>query len=340
MSLQSERSFSILRVLGGVFVFLLICLIIFIAYLFIGKAPRPAQASFGVTFSQTFAEKLDSDWKKMYLAILDDLGVRKLRLVAYWPEIEGTPGKYIFDDLDWQINEAERRGAEIILTVGQKLPRWPECHIPDWARTISQTDQQTAILKYIYQTVERYKGNKAIKYWQVENEPFLIGFGGCLKLDKDFLDREIALVEKLDKKKPVILTTSGELSLWTGPAIRTDILGTTLYRVVWNIYLGHFHYPIPPVFYYKRANLVKKFFGVKKVFVAELQAEPWNFRQIYELPAYKQLETMNPEEFAKTIEYFKQTGLEEAYLWGAEWWYWLKTSEGDERMWLEAKKLF
>jgi len=79
---------------------------------------------------------------------------------------------------------------------------------------------------------------------------------------------------------------------------------------------------------------------VKKVFVAELQAEPWNFRQIYELPAYKQLETMNPEEFAKTIEYFKQTGLEEAYLWGAEWWYWLKTSEGDERMWLEAKKLF
>jgi len=56
-----------------------------------------------------------------------------LRLVAYWQKIEPEQGKYSFEDLDWQIKEAEKRDIEVILVIGRKVSRWPECHIPEWA---------------------------------------------------------------------------------------------------------------------------------------------------------------------------------------------------------------
>ena len=43
-------------------------------------------------------------------------------------------------------------------------------------------------MRTITETINRYKDNQAIKAWQVENEPFLKGFGECPKLDKEFLD--------------------------------------------------------------------------------------------------------------------------------------------------------
>ena len=323
-------------------IFAISCLLFSIAvliYLMTGDIPAAGKVDFGVTFSEPFAKQLDLDWQKTYLAILDDLHVRKLRLIAYWPEIEKEKDNYTFDDLDWQIEEARRRKAEVILAMGRKTPRWPECHIPEWAKRLSEEEQQTEILALLDQIIKHYKNNHAIKYWQVENEPFFDNFGECPKLDKNFLDEEIALVKNLDTRQ-IILTDSGELSLWLGPVWRTTILGTTLYRVVWDKTLGHFHYPIPPVFYYKRAQLAKKLFGLEKVFVIELQAEPWGPKQIYETPITQQEKSMNPAEFKKTIEYMRQTGLKEAYLWGVEWWYWMKTAMGDPTIWNEARKLW
>lgn len=335
----ARKNLNPLRILGLFILALVIIIVSFIVYLMTGQAPAVEKIEWGVTFSQPFAEKLELDWQKTYLAILDDLGVRKLRLIAYWPDIEPERDKYNFDDLDWQIEEAAKRGAEVILVMGQKVPRWPECHIPDWASGLTEQKQQAEILSLLNKTVRRYRDNKTIKYWQVENEPFLRGFGECPKLDEKFLDREIDMVMKLDRR-PVIMTTSGELSFWGEPASRTTILGTTLYRIIWSSHFGAVHYPITPVFYYKRAQLTKYLFSLDKVFVVELQAEPWRPKQIYETPVGRQFQSMNLNEFKKTIEYFKKTGMDEAYLWGVEWWYWLKTVEYDSYIWTEAKKLW
>ncbi|MFC1700994.1 hypothetical protein ACFLZ0_02555 [Patescibacteria group bacterium] len=326
-----------------IFTLLIICLFVilagFLIYLMTGKAVPAEKIEFGVTFSRPFAQKLSLNWKDAYLAILNDLGVRKLRLVAYWSEIESNKDNYVFDPLDWQIQEAKKVGAEVILAFGMKAPRWPECHIPLWAFNSSKLEQQKELLDFIRIVVDRYKDEKTIKYWQVENEPFLRGFGECPKLDEEFLDKEIALVKELDSR-PVILTTSGELSLWSEPAKKTNILGTTLYRVIYNEYFGVIHYPIPSVFYHKRAELIKRFFGVEKVFIIELQAEPWWPKQIYETELDKQFKSMNFKEFQNIIEYSRQTGFDEVYLWGVEWWYWLKTLQDDTYFWAEARKLW
>src|SRR5215471_16568763 len=41
-----------------------------------------------------------------------------IRLGAYWNRVEPEAGKFVTDELDWQIDEAERAGKLIILCVG------------------------------------------------------------------------------------------------------------------------------------------------------------------------------------------------------------------------------
>ena len=64
---------------------------------------------YGVSFSRFHSDELKLDWKKTYLAILDDLKVRRLRLTAHWPLTEPKDGVYNFSELDFQIKEAEKR---------------------------------------------------------------------------------------------------------------------------------------------------------------------------------------------------------------------------------------
>lgn len=329
---------KVFKIIGLV---LLVLIIIVFCYFFVGKAKPVEKIDFGVTFSKIYAQELGLDWKEAYLSILDDLRIKKIRLVAYWPEIEPGEGIFDFENLDWQVNEAEQKGAEIIMAVGRRLPRWPECHVPEWAQDLSEKGQQEEILDIISEVVNRYKDREAIKFWQVENEPFLGTFGECPKLDKKFLDREIALVRELDPSRKIILTESGEFSTWIGAARRTDIMGTTLYRTVWAKYFRFYiRYPIPAIFYQRKTALIKKLFDVDKIIVVELQAEPWGPKPTQELSLEEQFKSMNQKELREIIDYTKRAGFSEAYLWGAEWWYWLKQVHEDDSMWEEAKKLF
>jgi len=253
-------------------------------------------------------------------------------LVAHWLEVEPKEGQFDFTELDWQVAQAQERDVKIILAVGYRLPRWPECHQPEWV-----IDQRPALLGYMEKVVNRYKDNAAVFAWEVENEPFL-SFGECPKLDVKLLDEEIALVRQLDSR-PIILTDSGELSWWVRAAKRADIFGTTMYRWVWNQQLGSYKYPIPPGFFRLKERLVRLFVGWQKPFVViELQGEPWTHKQIYEIPIEEQLKLMPLTEFISTIDYAKQTGFSEYYWWGAEWWYYLKQN-GHPEYWDKVKEL-
>ena len=73
--------------------------------------------------------------------------------------------------------------------------------------------------------------------------------------------------------------------------------------------------------------------------VVELQAEPWGPTLLYDSPMSEQQKTMNLDRFKSNIEFAKKTGLDTFYLWGGEWWYWMKTTQGHPEFWDYAKKL-
>lgn len=304
--------------------------------------PRAPKVTWGINFSQMQAEDLRMDWKKMYTAILSDLGVRHIKLMTQWDYVEDKRGAFYFDDVDWQVKEAQKYQAKMIYVVGMKSGRWPECHLPNWVDGLSKNEQQDELLKYVEASVNRYKNNSVIEAWQVENEA-LFNFGECPWYDQNFLKKEVALVKSLDTTRPVIISDSGEQSFWMKAASIGDVVGITTYRKLWfgqPSGIGFYGtFPIPPSFYYQRAQLIKKLFG-KKVIGVELQAEPWAYKKYHDVSLREQEKTMNVDQFNKNVEYARATGFDTFYFWGTEWWYWLKENQGRPEIWNEAKKLF
>lgn len=329
----------IFKIIFKVLVFVLVWVIFFMTIFNWPVKDKNEEMEFNISFSNIFAEEIGLDWKKVYIEMLDDLKPKKIRIAAYWDRIETEPGQYDFSDLDWQVSQAQQRNTEIVLALGIKVPRWPECFIPEFYIN-NKEEREEALLKYEEKIIERYKDYLVIKYWQVENEPFL-AFGNCIEgaIDEDLLDREIELVKSLDDSRSIITTDSGELSYWYEAAKRGDIFGTTLYRTIYKEPFGYINYPIGPNFFRMKAKFIKYFANQENVIISELQAEPWGPKNIAELSIDEQYKSMNPTSFVKIIDYAQKTNFSESYLWGVEWWYWLKEKEGKNEMWEEVKKV-
>ncbi len=336
-------------------VVLFVGIILFI-FFFVGQPPKAEKVVFGVNFSQKHSAALGLDWKENYNALLDDLGVKRLKIAVHWDLIEPGKDKYYFDDLDWQLAKAGDKRAKAILVVGMKSSRWPECHIPDWAKNLTKERQQEEILKMLESVVSRYRENDVVWAWQAENEPFF-PFGECPWVDKNFLAEEVSLIKSLDSLgRPVLVSDSGEGSFWFQAARFGDMVGTTMYREVWVSFSWiktkipslpqsakdfgfYFSYPYPPKFYWQKTNIINKLFG-KKVICVELQTEPWCPTLLYDCKLSEQEKTMNLEQFEKNIEFAKKTGISEFYLWGGEWMYWMKKTQNKPEIWEEAKNVF
>ncbi|MEK7643211.1 MAG: hypothetical protein AAB372_02080 [Patescibacteria group bacterium] len=299
------------------------------------RAPVLEPRVYGVTFAPGVAEWFGLDARDTYRAILDDLRVRHIRIGAYWTEIERERGTQDFSMLDWQVSEAEARGAKLILALGRKVPRWPECHIPSWVRALPRSEQDEELYRYMRTVVERYKNSSAIEIWQVENEPYL-PFGECPYDVSETLDQEVALVHSLDPSRPILTTDSGELSIWIRAAKRGDQFGTTMYRRVNNKYFGQFEYPLPPEFFRAKRAFTELVVGKKPMMVIELQGEPWLSKPVNSATVEEQYAVMDPEYFKDTLRYAEASGFDTFYLWGVEWWYWLKQN-GHSEIWEIAK---
>lgn len=324
-------------------VFLSLAVLVMILLLSFLMDFSPKDINWGVTFSPAYAQnELGLNWQETYLAILDDLKVDHIRLSAYWNIIEAERDSYDFGQLDWQINEASKRNVDIILALGRRLPRWPECHDPKWLADLSTEEIGQEQLELVDLVIKRYKNNEHIKLWQIENEPYLGTFGQCPPLDKKVFQQEIALARSLSSK-PILITDSGELNLWIR-ASRTgaEVIGSTLYKVVYNEKIGYIRYPLPPLFYYAKAVLIKTIFKTQLVINSELQAEAWHTekKDLSQMTWIETSKSMDLKQFQKNVSFAQKAGFEEIYLWGAEWWYFLKTKQGNDILWNEAKKIW
>lgn len=319
-------------------------LVLFVVGAGIREIPAPHDIRYGVTFSKFRAEELNLSWQDTYEALITDLGVKRMRLVAHWDMVEPTENEYRFDELDYQMRRAEEEGVQVILAVGRRLPSWPECHEPAWVMGHSALEQKDDILEYMTQVVSRYQDSPALSLWQVENEPFILFFGSgqCGSVVSEVLDEQIALVRSLDPDTPILLTASGEIGVWNGTWERGDVFGTTLYRWVYSGEFGMFFtYPTWPGFFRAKQTVTEWTTGKEKpAIIAELAAEPWLKGANVDAPLAEQLAAMNVERLTETVRFASRTGFDEQYLWGAEWWYYLKTVHARSDEWEWARALF
>lgn len=289
---------------------------------------------YGISFNQIHAESLGLDWRETYLAMLTDLQPKYIRIAAMWSQVENIKGQFDFTDVDWMMEKAEENKVKVTLVVGQKAPRWPECYVPEWAYDLSEEEYKSNLFVYAKEVVERYKDNLALELWQVENEPFIkFRFGECVRYQENLVDDEIELVRELDQSHKIIVTDSGELSTWRQAVKAGDFFGTTLYRIVRRPNGGIFTYDwLPPAFYRWKARLWGR--DIKDVYISELQAEPWfTESKIGDTPIGVQEETMNTERLRSHLDYASRIGVSRAYLWGVEWWYWVKEMKSDGSFW-------
>lgn len=319
------------------FLIILGCVVIFFLWVIFAAPENHGQKQiWGVTFTPSYAQYLGLDWKETYQAILDDLKVRNFRLAAYWDRIQPAKDKYDFSEVDYELDEAEKRDAKVILVIGRRAPRWPECHTPDWAASLAEADQEKDILDLLTQEIDHFKNRPSIVAWQVENEPLLNIFGVCPKASYGFLRQEVNLVRDMDTR-PIMLTESGELSTWVRSGILADMLGISLYHKVYDPYFGMVSYPWGPWFYIRHAQLLSPF--VKQIIISELQAEPWFNKPIQDTSLAEQRKIFNSQDLENNINIARRTGFSQVYLWGVEYWYYLKKA-GDDSFWNVAKELY
>ena len=300
----------------------------------------------GTTYSPVQSEYLELDWKETYISTLD-MGFDIIRLGAYWGRIEKEEGHYDFSRLDWQIKEARKKGVPVVLTVGMKAPRWPEYFIPAWVldkarlsygADVSKNEYlRKRVLIFIEKTVNRYKNEPIIKYWQVENEALNRMGEKNWFIGKDLLKKEIELVKALDKKnRPILLTTAtypnGFLRLMSrlttphDPIAENlelcDILGLNIYPAI-----GHKFWWMKFYFWTNRKERYRYFSKLlsyvkskeKDAWIVEFQAEPWEPGELVH-KGKERPPTGWPEAARESFGEFRSLGFDTIFLWGAEYW--------------------
>jgi len=172
----------------------------------LGISFRPLQAaSFGLNERETLQELLAYPFQL-------------IRLGAYWNRIETEPGIFSFDELDWQIEAAEKAGKQIVLCVGPvKAFGYPEFFVPKYH--LRQPFPEHALIRpaayaslietaseFITRLVERYKQHKSIVAWQLEHEPVdPLGREHSWRLDIAFVEEELEALKTADPTKPVMM---------------------------------------------------------------------------------------------------------------------------------------
>lgn len=298
----------------------------------------------GVSFIPDYAESLGLDPQQTMDALLG-INVHYFRLTSYWSDMERTPGHYDFSQLDWEFKKAEAHHAKILLTVGLRQPRWPECHAPDWV-DLNQPENhwQPQLENYMRAVINRYKNSPSLQAYQLENEYFLKGFGYCPNADRQRLVDENNLVKAADPNHPIIIPRSNNsIGLPLGQPQPTGEFSVSVYKRVWDAGATHryFEYPWPGWYYGFLAGLQKIVTG-KNMAIGELQAEAWppNGQTIQQTSLAEQNKSLNAKRLSNRFEYGRATGMRQIYLWGGEYWYYRQIKLHDPSLWNVAKDEF
>ena len=306
----------------------------------------------GASFSHVHLRGLDLGPSRA-IKEFKSLNLPWIRLGCYWNEIEKKPGKFSFSQINPLVEFCEKNNINVVLTVGMKAPRYPEYYIPSWLskkihlRKLSKISKSNdllldAAMNYLENIVKHFKKSKAIKVWQVENEPMDPPGPLWLRINSNFLEAEVALIKKLDPERKILVNLWGvELNkrkVYKKAMTFADVVGLDIYlrRPIpffkwFNKYIG------PSDSKEKIKEIVDEIkLQDKKVWIAELQAEPWEPEEL--VTKKKNPPSFLPKHFEENLKYAADLKPEVVLLWGFEYWYW-KKQNGDLRYWQEAKRV-
>ena len=282
-----------------------------------------------------------------------------IRLGAYWNRIEPEPGIFLTDELDWQIDAAERAGKQIMLCVGPlKTFSYPEFFVPahhlkhpfpehTLIKPYAYPSLLTAATEFITRLAERYKQRKSIVAWQLEHEAVdPLGVEHSWRLDVAFVEKEMEALRKADPTRPIMLngflptSLPVRLSQWWRTRDQGDSLAVAQ-RMADMV--GIDYYPRHALMTIGAKTLYmdgskrpwqqrrrKQVFAWtrthgQKLLIAEGQAEPWETMTIPPNPYKQGMYSCLPEHvitnYNTCMRWSQQEADLYAYLfWGAEYW--------------------
>jgi hypothetical protein len=322
--------------------------------------PTPLQRPryLGTTFSPLQCYYMGLDYRTTFSAICT-LGLNRVRLGAYWNVIQTAPDQYDFSELDWLLDQCDRHNIEVVLAVGMKVPRWPEFHFPQWVSDRHDTgsspialDQRSPgvadlTLAFIDRVVNHCRMAPALKYWQVENEPFTrLDIAGGRFLSADFVKREVDLVRSLRAPHQKLLLTNAIHLPQPKPAeddpafqdslALADAIGLNVYTKVPAGQTGYLE-PLPAFW-----QQLTQWQGTltqfdRESWIAEAQAEPWEANQLVAMKA-RSYPSASPLKTQRLVHRLSTIGYETILLWGCEYWYWQK-QQGNNLWWWTVEKM-
>jgi hypothetical protein len=277
----------------------------------------------GFSFSHRQAYWLSLDPLATLERLLSSFSQPIVRLGCYWSESQPSPSEYDFTLIDQQLALCQRYQANVVLTLGAKAPRWPEFYIPSWLdQSLATPEAQQQLLDYLKIAITHFQAHEHITHWQIENEARDPSGPYKVTLPLDFLRQEFALVRSLDQR-PLLGTLWGNDFLtkktWQETATLADIIGLDLYyQQHFFTFLGYSQYRKPTASPQQLHQQIQQ--SNKPVWIAELQAEPWeNDSQTF------LRQTPPGFSYHKLVENYTtamQINPAAILFWGAEYWVW------------------
>lgn len=310
---------------------------------------RPS--NLGTTFSQLQCHYMGLDYREVFRQVCS-LGFNRIRLCSYWHEIEPAEGEFDFTTLDWLLDESQRHGIEVVLTVGMKAPRWPEFHFPAWLHARQDTTTNRAAvdfnraiadraLNFTQAVVNHVREAPNLKYWQVENEPFTrLDITAGRYLSYEFVRQETALVRSLAlPTQKLVITTAISLPAanlteddraFQESVKMADAVGINVYTKVPAGNSLFYLQPQPPYWQRLKEWQISLASNEKEDWIAEAQAEPWEPNQLVAM-AKSEYPSCTPRRTSNLVNSLTDLGYSTVMLWGCEYWYWHK--QNDRNLW-------
>jgi Beta-galactosidase len=309
---------------------------------------RSADLQIGTTFIKINAEHLGLDWRSAYKEILNDVGIKQIRIPIFWDQLEREPGQFDWADLDWQMQEAAQANAQVMLVVGHRVPRYPECYAPSWTKGLDNAAFKRSLLAMTETVVKHYRDHPALGAWQVENEPLakilgkIWGDGSCREISHLVREEVQSVRQWADgrwsttdgrssdgRRIPTVVTYAN--APWFVAQLRktltfeSDVVAMTLFNKLYfrsPLFTGYVEmFRLGPLatlrLAYQRSVILRNH---QALWIAEMQAEPWGPEGPYKFDRPEDAAvTMNPARLRQTWDYAVNGGASRIYLWGIEW---------------------